>query len=140
MWQHKVPSISRSGIHSHLVKDGSYTLRASALGSSVLPPAIAQRHGIEVAPDRGILNVVVLKDDWSGQVTVPADITAITVNLLDQTEPIPMREVIENDHVSYLGSFDFQPLRNLRFVVNAKPRGGVEPLALEFEDRFAIPR
>jgi Domain of unknown function (DUF4426) len=128
--------ITQHGIHSHLVKDGPYTMRASTLQSDSLTPAIAQRHGITVAPDRGILNVVVLKQQGDTRVTVPTDITAISINLLGQTEPISMREVIENDHVSYIGSFGFQPLRNLRFVINAKPRGGIEPFALEFEDRF----
>ena len=128
--------ISRHRIHSHLVKDGPYTMRASVLDSDTLPVAIAERHGITIAPDRGILNVVVLNHRGGSQVTVPAEITAVTINLLGQTEPIPMREVTENDHVSYLGSFGFQPLRNLRFVINAKPLGSIEPFALEFEDRF----
>lgn len=128
--------ISRHGIHTHLVKDGPYTMRASAIDSDTLPPAIAQRHGIIIAPDRGILNVVVLKQEGDAQVTVPADITAVTINLLGQTEPVSMQQVNENNHVSYLGSFGFQPLRNLRFVINAKPHGSIEPFALDFEDRF----
>ena len=84
---------------------GITALQASALRSGMLPAPTAERHGIVVAADRGILNVVVLKEEDGKQVTVPADVTGITINLLRQTEPIEMRKVIENEHVSYIGSF-----------------------------------
>jgi hypothetical protein len=132
--------IERHGVHSHAVISKPYKLQASALRSRMLPAPAAERHGIDVAADRGILNVVVMKEQDGKQVTVPAEITAITINLLRQTEPIEMRKVIENEHVSYIGSFAYQPLRNLRFVINALPQGGVDPIALEFEDRFVVPR
>ena len=132
--------IERQGVHSHAVINEPYKLQASALRSGMLPAAVAKRHGIDVAPDRGILNVVVLKEQDGKQVTVPADLTAVTINLLRQTHTIEMRKVVENEHVSYIGSFAYQPLRNLRFVINALPQGAIEPLALEFEDRFVHPR
>ncbi len=48
-----------------------------------------------------------------------------------------MREIEENGRVSYLGTFDFAPLRNLRFTVAAQPAGS-ETLTIEFEDRFVL--
>jgi hypothetical protein len=132
--------IERHGVHRHVVIDKPYKLQASALRSGMLPAPAAERHGIDVAADRGVLNVVVLKEQDGKQVTVPAEVTAIAINLLRETEPIEMREVKENDHVSYIGSFGFQPLRNLRFVINALPQGAIEPIALEFEDRFVVPK
>jgi hypothetical protein len=131
--------VERHGIHSHAAIEDPYKLQVSVLRSGMLPRAVAREHGVDAAPDRGILNVVVLKMRDGKQVTVPADITAITVSLRGQTEPIEMRQVIENEHVTYLGSFPYQPPRNLRFVVNASPQGSSRPLAIEFEDSLEVP-
>jgi hypothetical protein len=132
--------IERLGVHRHEVISKPYKLQASALRSGMLPAAAAARHGIDVAADRGVLNVLVLKEQDGRQVTVPADITAITIDLLGQTEPIEMRKVFENEHISYIGSFTYQPRQNLRFVIDASPRAGIEHLVLEFEDTFEAPR
>jgi hypothetical protein len=53
-------------------------------------------------------------------------------------EPIEMRAVEENGRVSYLDTFEFGPLRNLRFTITATPTGASEPLTIEFEDRFVV--
>lgn len=117
---------------------GPYTVRASATQSQMLAPATAARHGIEPAADRGVLNVVVLERRADGgQVTVPALVAASKTNLLGQSVPIEMREIRENERVSYLGSFEFAPMRNLRFELSVQPAGS-KPLLLRFEDQFVV--
>lgn len=128
----------RAGPPVHVSEFGPYTLRASAIGSEVLPPGTAERHDIDRAADRGVLNLVILERRDGRQVTVPATVTASKDNLLGQNEEIAMREVRENGRVSYLGSFGFAPLRNLRFTITARPAGSSDTLRIEFEDRFLV--
>lgn len=120
---------------------GPYTVRASAVVSTALPAETARRHGIEPAADRGVLNVVVLRG--ANDATVAADVSVDKINLLGQREALAMREVRENERVSYLGVFGFEPLRNFRFVIHARPLGSEESYTIELEDRFrttAAPR
>jgi hypothetical protein len=131
--------IERHGIHSHAAIEDPYRLQVSVLRSGMLPPAVASEHGVDAAPDRGILNVMVTKAQGGKQVTVPADVTAVAINLRGRTDPIEMRQVIENEHITYLGSFPYQPPGNLRFVVNALPQGSSRPLGIEFEDSLEVP-
>lgn len=126
----------RAGPPVHVTDIGLYTLRANAIPSDFVPPGIAERQGIDRAPDRGVLNLVVLERRNGQQVTVSATVTASKHNLLGQNEEIVMLEVNENGRVSYLGTFGFDPLRNLRFTITAQPVDSVEPLRIDFEDRF----
>lgn len=129
----------RAGPQEHVAEFGAYTLRANAIPSDVLPASTARRHGIERAPDRGVLNVLILERRGDGrQVTVRATVTARKENLLDQGEAVAMRPVAENGRVSYLGTFAFAPLRNFRFSISALPSGADQPLTIEFEDRFVL--
>ncbi|MBA3625829.1 MAG: DUF4426 domain-containing protein [Methylibium sp.] len=130
----------RAGPPVHVSEFGPYTVRASAIGSEVLPPGTAERHDIDRAADRGVLNLVILERRDGRQATVPATVTASKDNLLGQTEEIAMREVRENGRVSYFGTFGFAPLRNFRFTITAQPAGSSETLRIEFEDRFVVGR
>jgi len=128
----------RGGPQVHVAEFGRYTLRANAISSDFLPAGPAERHGIERAADRGVLNLVILESREGRQLTVPARVTAIKHNLLGQSEPIEMRAIEENGRVSYLGTFGFAPLRNFRFTITAQPAGSDAPLRIEFEDRFIV--
>lgn len=126
----------RAGPPVHVSEFGRYTLRANAVSSEVLAPGTARKHGIERAADRGVLNLVILERTDGGQAPVRAEVSATQDNLLGQAEVIEMREVEQNGRVSYLGTFDFSPLRNFSFTITARPIGGGEPMTVEFEDRL----
>lgn len=121
----------------HVIQAGSYTLRASALNSEFIPSSVAKEHNIDRAPDRGVMNVVVLRKNAGGKdATVPAEVIAYQRNLIGQRETIEMRPVKQNDRITYLGTFDFDSPSNLHFIIEAKPQGSDENITLEFEERF----
>lgn len=121
----------------HISESGSYTLRANVLSSEALPAGTAAKHGIERAPDRGVLNLVILRGKGV-TTTVNAKVVVGKRNLLGQSESIAMREVNENGYVSYLGTFGFSPLHTFNFSISAQPEGSDEAITLEFEDRLAV--
>jgi hypothetical protein len=123
----------------YTAESATHVLRVNAIVSDQLPERTAQAHGIEPAPDRGVLNAVVLRKSDGAEhtaVTVASDVQALRQNLLGQREVIEMRPVVADERVSYLGTFSFAPLRNFRFMVTAAPRDGGETLRVEFDDRF----
>lgn len=121
----------------HVTQAGPYTLRASALKSEFIPNPVAREHNIDRAPDRGILNVVVLRNTPEGKsITIPAAVIAYQKNLIGQRKTIEMRSVKQNDRLSYLGTFEFDPSSNLHFTIEAKPQGSDENIVLEFKDQL----
>ncbi len=125
----------RGGSAVHVSEFGRYTLRANAVDSESLAPGTAENHGIERAADRAVLNLVILERKDGRQLPVRAEVSATQRNLLGQTEAIEMREIEQNGRVSYLGTFEFAPLRNFSFSITARPADGGEPMTIEFEDR-----
>lgn len=118
-----------------VVRDG-YALRASTVVSTALDPATARSHGIDPAPDRGVLNVVVEKTT-AARGNVSAKVSAVARNLAGMQREIPMREArSRNGMVSYVGAYDFAPREVLEFRIEAQPEGEAAELELEFRDRL----
>ena len=121
---------------SHEVSEGDFVLRSSTVTSQQIDPTSAARHGIEVAPNRAVFNVVLLRG--ADRQPVPAKVTASSRNLAGMRSKILLREVREDEWVSYVGSFDFVPREVLDFVVEAQPAEGEQQpvLTLSYRDRM----
>lgn len=135
-------AVDESGSPSeHVAKAEGYTVRASAIRSDMLPLEMLREHGIQAGADRGVMNVVVLKQGPDGQeVTVAADVTAQQSNLIGQSREIEMRAVTANDGTSFLGTFEYSPQDFFRFTITAQPVGTDKVLSVEFEERSAVLR
>ena len=131
-------SASWAAAQSHEVRVGDIVLRSSTVASDRIDPATASRHGIEPSPHRGVLNVVVLSDEGKAQKTLLAKVSAFTRNLAGVRTDIDLREVKENDRVSYMGTYEFAPREVLDFRIEARPAGiqMKEPLTLEYRERM----
>jgi len=125
---------------AHVAESGLHTMRANIVPSNQLSSEAAREHGITVADDRGVLNVVVLERNEGNQRSVPAEISATRTDLAGRPETIEMREVRANGGVSYLGSFRVVDSPRAQFRIEALPAGGGQPLTVEFEERFHVPR
>jgi hypothetical protein len=125
---------------AHVAESGAHTLRASVVPSNRLSSEAAREQGITVADDRGVLTVVVLQGEQGQQRSVPAQVSATRIDLSGRMEPIDMREVRTGGGVSYLGTFRVVTSPTARFRVEAVPTGASQPLGVEFEERFHVPR
>jgi len=124
---------------AHVTESGTHTVRASVVHSNLLSPEAARQHGISVADDRGVLNVVVLEGKPGHQQSVSAEVSAVRTDLVGRAETIAMREVRVNDGVSYIGSFTAEISPTARFRIEVLPVGVTQPLSVEFEERFFTP-
>lgn len=123
----------------HQARSAEHTVRASTIASSRIDAATAAQHGIETAPDRAVLNVVVLRRNpapGAAENTVAAQVSARTRNLAGTTHEVELKEVRENGRVSYLGSYPFLPAEVLDLRVVATPAGASQALTLEWRERM----
>jgi hypothetical protein len=125
---------------AHEAEAGVHTMRASVVPSSQLSSEAAREHDIAVADDLGVLNVVVLERKQGDERSVPAEISATRIDLVGRVETVEMREMRANDGVSYLGSFRAKDATVARYRIEALPAGVTQPLIVEFEERFHVPR
>lgn len=125
----------------HQASRGDLTLRGSTVASGVIDPATAARHGIDQAPDVGVLNVLLARSRDGNLHPVPAHVQAEAWSLSGVRQKIEMREVRAEGRVAYLGTYDFLPREVVDFRITARPRDepGLPPLSLAFRDRMWRP-
>ncbi len=125
---------------AHVAESAVHTMRASVAPSGALATESARAHGIDVAADRGVVNVVVLERGDAGQRPVPAEVSATRTDLAGRPETIEMREIRANGGISYFGTFTVHTSPTARFRISARPAKAGQPLTVEFEERFTVPR
>jgi hypothetical protein len=118
------------------VRRGDLVLRSSTVSSERIAAETASRHGIEPAPNRAVLNVVLMRG--KNRQTIPAEVTASSRNLAGVRQKIDMREVRENERISYIGAYEFLPWEAIDIEIQAKPLRPAKsrPLALRYRERM----
>ncbi len=121
--------------HAH--SQGDYTVRSSSMATTALSAAIPQKNGFDAAPDKALLNVVVLKGRGERRKPVAARVDVKMRDLMGVTHGIDMREVHDNGHPSYFGMVDHAPGEAMTFEIEATPQGSDKPLKLSYQGRLA---
>lgn len=120
----------------HAQTQGGYTLRSSLVASTALPEAMLKANGFGPASDKALLNVVVLKGHGEQREPVAARVDAKMRDLMGMSHHIDMREVRDNDRISYFGMVDHAPGEAMTFEIEATPQGSDKPLKLTYQDRL----
>jgi hypothetical protein len=124
---------------SHATESGRYVLRSTTVASEQIGAAAAQRHGVVPAPDRAVVNVVLLRRAIVGaDITVSARVAVSTRTAADFNSDIEMLEVRQNGAISYLGSYQFLPRQMINFEISAAPTEDAQqrPLKLDHRERM----
>ncbi len=127
-------STANAQVHAH--SEGDYTVRSSLVASTALPEVLLKANSFDAAPDKALLNVVVLKGQGERREPVAARVEAKMRDLLGMTHRIDMRAVQDNNRVSYFGMVDHVPSEAMTFEIEATPQGSEEPLNLSYQDRL----
>ncbi|MGH8082922.1 MAG: DUF4426 domain-containing protein [Lysobacter sp.] len=108
------PNAARS---EETVRAGDISVRASAIQTRLLTPAIAQRYGA-AHDERTVLVVVSLrKGDDATAVSLPAKVTVEAGDLLGRKQTVAMREMRDGELLDYVGVVTMSPPDTLRFDV-----------------------
>lgn len=107
-----------------VVRAGDVSIRASAIQTGQLSPAIAQRYG--AAHDaRTVLVVVSLrKGDDATSVSLPAKVSIDVGDLLGRKQQVAVREMRDGELLDYVGVATVSPPDTLRFEVTVVSEDG----------------
>lgn len=131
-------AIASAHAQVHQAHAGDYVLRSNVTRSTAIDESTARAHGIDPAPRRALLDVVVLRQSVGTQQPVAADVHVRAVTLAGMQREIAMHAArAPNGDVSYVGTFDFASREVLDFRVRAVPNAAEgQPLTLEFRERM----
>ncbi len=129
--------LSASALAENSTRVDGYTIHHNAFLTSDLSPEMANRYGIRRSPNRALVNISIIKEvpGTTGE-PVRALVKVTATNLRGQVREIPLKEVIEENAVYYLGEFLVENGERDRFEVEAIPLGTTKPLKARFEQEF----
>jgi len=116
---------------------GGYTIHHNAFTTSTLTPEVAKAYGIQRSKFKGMLNVSVIKEkEGTTGTSVPARVQVNTRVLTGQENPLPMREIKEQEAAYYVGEFPVQNEEKVNFVIQVTPEGSAETVTVKMEQEF----
>jgi hypothetical protein len=131
-------AIDDAAAQLHQQAFGPYTVRANVIGSLALEPAIARRHDIVPSRDRAVLNIVVVPSGGVAPRGMTARIDAHVTPGGSATHHVTMREVVENESVSYVGDFEATPGTTVAVTLEVEPRGARRTFEMRFVDELPL--
>ena len=112
---------------------GDYEVHYSAFNSTFLQPDIAQSYSIQRSKYRGVLNVTVLKKEADGTTKpVRAFIKGKVKNLIEQTNSLQFRPIIESDAIYHIAEFKIASQDTLTFNLDIQPDPNQPGFVLSF--------
>lgn len=116
---------------------GAYTVHYIAVNSTYLNPTIAARYDIERSERTAFLNISILKNLPDGKtLAVPAEISGLKKNLLQQSAAIDFIEIKEGAAIYYIGLFEFSNAELLKFELEILPQGVNRSFDLKWDTRL----
>ena len=113
---------------------GDVTVRANALSTMQLLPAMAKQYGIARDAAHGLLNLSI---EQAGR-TISANVTAQVGDLTGHSHPLPLRETAENGDIDYLGEFAIDGSGTYVFTVTATVTGKSQPFIATFTQDLVV--
>ncbi|RAP58547.1 DUF4426 domain-containing protein [Oleiagrimonas sp. MCCC 1A03011] len=116
---------------------GDLKIRYNALPATALPAASAKQLGVAHDRRQGLLNVLITRGKDGTETSLPADITARAMTENGSPVRIRVREVKDDNGISYLGTFTIRHSGTLRFDLDVTPRGAASQ-HIQFQHTFAV--
>jgi len=123
-----------SGFNS--THSGDYALHYSAISTTQLQPAVAQRYGVLRSSNRALVNVALRKGRAADSQAVAAALTVSATNQAGQQQTVRLREVREGETLYYLGEARIEERDTLRFEIEAVPADGGAAMRAVFVQEF----
>lgn len=117
---------------------GAFVVHYTALSTLQLAPAVADAYGIARSPNRGLLNVAVLRHEPGRTLGTPvaAQVVVTAVNTLGQLKPLAMRRVDEPPAIYFLGELTVADQETVTFELQVTPEGAKAPIRLRLQHQF----
>lgn len=123
--------------HAEVKKFGDLEVNYNVIVTDTLAPQVAKTYGIQRSKHRLLLTVAVSRPDEKGVPrAINADVTAYTLNMIEQHRQIKMRRISEGEAIYYVGDFGYATPDFLRFTINVTEPGSGKPHKIEFRRNF----
>lgn len=99
------------------LRSGDFVVRANTVATMRLGEAVARQYGVRRDAGTVMLLVGVRRELGSGEVAVPARVSATAVDLLGRRQALDMREIRSGDFIDYAGSARVSAPDTLRFDI-----------------------
>jgi hypothetical protein len=120
--------------HAEIQKFGDVDINYNVVTTDTLSPQVARAYGITRSKNRLLLTVAATRDDDRGiPRSINAEVTAYTVNMIEQHRQIKMRNINEGGAIYYIGDFSIASPDFLRFTLNIAEPGVAQPYKIEFQ-------
>jgi len=132
------PAAAAPAPQTATLQTGDVTIRANAMQTSTLGPAVAQQYGIARDDHRVMLLVGVRQGTEAEEVSVPARVSVSVTDLRGQRHAMPMRELRSGELLDYVGTVEVSLPDTLRFdlsIVRADGRTSTMQFSREFYPR-----
>lgn len=122
---------------AEIQKFGDLDVNYNVITTDTLAPQVAKAYGIRRSKNRLLLTVAASRTDAKGiPQPVDADVTAYTVNMIEQHRKIKMKRIVEGEAVYSIGDFSYATPDFLRFTINVTEPGSNKPHKIEFQRNF----
>lgn len=124
------PATEQAPVPRHeTVRVGEVTIRANTVRTADLDAQVAERYGIERAPDTVLLLVGVRRGEGADEVPIPARVSGRVTDLRGRRHALEMRELHGNDPsgasvLDYFAVVETSPPDTLRFDIDVEWTGG----------------
>lgn len=123
--------------HAEIQKFGDVDINYNVVTTDTLAPQVARAYGIQRSKHRLLLTVAVSRMDENNiPRPVSAQVTAHTVNMIEQQRQIRMKTISEGEAIYYIGDLSFATPDFLRFTLNVAEPGAAKPYKIEFQRNF----
>ena len=113
-----------------------HTLRCSTIRSDTLPATVLQRYAVSADRATGVFSCVVQYPDNSGgdEQNRSADLNALARNLTGVEQVLEVREVLDDDNLTYLATYAIPVNGPLTFEVEVLADSLSTPMVVVFDD------
>lgn len=112
---------------------GVYTVHYNVFNSTDIPANVAEAYKLVRGKDRALVNISVTKtENGATSLGLPAQVSGVRRNLMQQKQTLKFIEVSEGDATYYLAPFVFNNEELLHFDIELSVEGAARPLKLTF--------
>ena len=112
---------------------GDYEVHYNAFNSTFLQPDVAANYQVQRSKYRGLVNITVLQKQPDGSKKgVRARITGKVKNLIQQTNNLHFRPIVERDAIYHIAEFKIASEDTLTFTLEIQPDSNKPAFTLSF--------
>lgn len=112
---------------------GVYTVHYNVFNSTDIPANVAEAYKLVRGKDRALVNISVTKtENGATSLGLPAQVSGVRRNLMQQKQTLKFIEVSEGDATYYLAPFVFNNEELLHFDIELNVDGAARPFKITF--------